>query len=214
MQAGEPAVQARRVRREREQQRQQGPHPVAHPHRAIDVAHADMNVQAEGVVAPGDVLQPLLDAVVVARVDHRLLAVVRPRVRAGRAELRAARAGQREQRTPALALAMHRIDEVRAGARDDLDLGGDQLTGDVLVQERVGQRRRVAELLEARRKVERLAVEDRELLLETDGQVSDASEGLDRARSRSIVDGSCGRLRSMPVDAAVPARSGEIEDSA
>ena len=80
------AVEERRVGRDRQQQRQHRAQAVAHAHRAVDVAHAHVHVQAEGVVAPRHVLEPVLDAAVVLGVDDRLLAVVGPRVRAGRAE--------------------------------------------------------------------------------------------------------------------------------
>src|SRR6266700_2224992 len=107
-----------------------------------------MDVQAEGVVAPGDVLQALLDPSVVLGVDDRLLAVVGPRMRTGRPERHALGVREREQAPPALALAFDRIPEVLAGARDDLDLRGDQLARHRLAQAGVGSRRSV-ELLEA-----------------------------------------------------------------
>ncbi len=89
-----------------------GPQAIARAHRAVDVAHADVHVQAEGVVAPGDVLQPLLDAAVVLGVDDRLLAVVGPRMRPGRAERDALAGGEREQAPAALALARQRVLQV------------------------------------------------------------------------------------------------------
>ena len=181
VQPGEPAVQEGGVRGDRQQQRQQRAHPVAYAHRPVDVAHAHVDVKAEGVVAPGHVAQALLDAAVVLGVDDGLLAVVRPRVRAGRPKLRCARARQREQRTPPLALAAQRVAEIVADARDDLDLRRDQLTGDVLVQQRIDERRRVAQFLEARGEVERLRVEDRKLLFDPDGQVAGRRENLDGA---------------------------------
>ena len=85
-------VEVWRVRRDRQQQRQHRAQAVADAHRAVDVADAQVHVQAERVVAPGDVFQPVLDAAVVLGVDDRLLAVVGPRVRAGRAERDALRA--------------------------------------------------------------------------------------------------------------------------
>ncbi len=135
VQARVAPVQVRRVGGDREQQRQHRPQAVADAHRAVDVAHADVHVQAEGVVAPGDVLQALLDAAVVLGVDDRLLAVVGPGMSAGGAERRALRPGEREQAPAALALALERVVQVGAGAGDDLDLRGDQLAGDVLVQQ-------------------------------------------------------------------------------
>ena len=88
VQARIAAVEERRVGRDRQQQRQHRPQPVAHPHRAVGAAHADVDVQRERVVAPRDVLEPVLDAAVVLGVDDVLLAVVGPRVRAGGARAR------------------------------------------------------------------------------------------------------------------------------
>ena len=124
-----------RVGGDRQQQRQHRAQPVADAHRAVDVAHADVDVQAEGVVAPGDVLQPLLDAAVVLGVDDRLLAVVGPGMGPGGAERGAVGGGEREQAPAPLALARERVVQVGAGAGDDLDLRGDQLAGDALVQQ-------------------------------------------------------------------------------
>ncbi len=137
-----------------------------------------MDVEAERVVAPGDVLQPVLDPVVVRGVDHRLLAVVGPRVRAGRAELGVVGGGQREEPAPPRALPREGVAEVRARPRDDLDLRGDQLARDVLAEPGDRSRARVAQLLEAGREVERLGVEDRELLLEPDGEIGGHRERL------------------------------------
>ena len=114
-------------------------------HRAVGVAHADVDVQRERVVAPGDVLEPVLDAAVVLGVDDLLLAVVGPRVRAGRAERDAVRG--RRARTGGRATsrcAADRVVEVLAAAGADLDLRGDQLAGDRGRQHRVGLARRRA----------------------------------------------------------------------
>ncbi len=76
----------------------------------------DVNVQREGVVAPGDVLEPFLDSPVVLGVDDVLLAVVRPRVRAGCPQRDAALGSQREQAAPALALRERRRGESLSAA--------------------------------------------------------------------------------------------------
>jgi hypothetical protein len=44
-----------------QEQRQHGPQPVADPHGAVRVADADVDVQGEGVGAPGHPLQALDD---------------------------------------------------------------------------------------------------------------------------------------------------------
>ncbi len=86
MQAGVAALEERRVGGDREQQRQHRPQPVADLDRTVGAADPDVHVHGERVVAPGHVLQPVLDPVVVVGVDDVLLAVVGPRVRAGRPE--------------------------------------------------------------------------------------------------------------------------------
>ena len=126
--------------------------------------------------------RPFLDAAVVLGVDDRLLAVVGPRMRAGRAERDVLRAGKREQAPATLALACQRVLQVGAGAGDDLDLRRDQLAGDVLVQQRIARRGRLAHLLEARHEFERVRIQDRELLLHTDREVG-------RARRTSLPRG-------------------------
>ena len=130
VQAGVAAVDVGRVGADGQQQRQHGAQPVAHAHGAVGALHADVDVQRERVVAPGDVLQPLLDAVVVVGVDDVLLAVVAERVRAGRAERDAVVAREREQPAAGVGLAAARVVDVAARARADLDLRRDQLAGD------------------------------------------------------------------------------------
>ncbi len=69
------------------------------------------------------------------------------------AERHALRVGEREQAPTAVALALERVVDVASNAGDDLDLRGDQLAGDVLVQDRVALREG-PQLLEAWRQVE------------------------------------------------------------
>ena len=104
VQPGVAAVEERRVGRDRQQHRQHRPQPVADQHRAVGALDPDVHVQRERVVAPRDVLQPLLDAAVVLGLDDVLLAVVRPRVGAGRAERDVLLGREREQPPPQLAL--------------------------------------------------------------------------------------------------------------
>ena len=70
--------------------------------------------------------------------------------------------------------------QVSSDAGDDLDLRGDQLAGDVLVQDRIALRC-LAQLLEPGQQVERLRIEDRELLLHADGPVGGLREYLCRS---------------------------------
>jgi hypothetical protein len=75
------------------------------------------------------------------------------------------------------ALARQRVVQVGAGAGDNLNLRGDQLTRDVLVQDLLALRGG-AQLLKARLQVERARVEDRELLLDAHRHFGRRGEGL------------------------------------
>ena len=143
-----PLVPGRRGR-EREQVGEHGAHRVVERHRAIRAAHADVDVDAERVVAPGDVAQRALDDAVVRRVDDLLLPPRRPRVRAAGRERDADRVGLVEQRAPALDQRARGLGERLAAAGLDLDLRGDQLAGRVLAE-----RRRVGARLELREAVD------------------------------------------------------------
>ena len=84
---------------------------------------------------------------------------------------------QREEPGAALALALERLGEGLRAARADLDLGGDQLAGRRLGQQLVGLAGGV-DVLEAVLELERLRVDDRELLLEADREVGRGLESL------------------------------------
>jgi hypothetical protein len=137
-----------------------------------------VDVQREGVVAPGHVLQPVDHAAVVLGVDVALLAVVGPRVGAGGAERHPARLGEGEETIAHVALAAQRVVDVVAAAGADLDLAGDQLAGDRRRQHGILDGGGVAQLLEARHEVERGGVEHRELLLDPHGAVARGREDL------------------------------------
>src|ERR1700735_1979238 len=122
-------------------------------------------MQAEGVVAPCDVLETLLDTPVVLGVDDRLLTVVGPRMGTGGGQGRALTRGERKQAAAALALAGEGVREVLTATGDDLYLRGDQLSRDALGQERILAARTVAQLLEAGHEVERDRVAQSDLLL-------------------------------------------------
>ena len=141
-----------------------------------------MDVQAEGVVAPDDVAQHLVVEAVVRRVDDPLLLPRAPGVRAGRAERDAARLGERPELLPPLAKQRGRVGERVAAAGADLDLGGDQLADQVRLE--LGPLRRLLELLEAVDEAERLGVEERELLLDRDGEVGN---GVERSRESASI---------------------------
>src|SRR6185312_15049013 len=132
---GVPAVEKRGAGRDRQQHRQDGTQAVAHAHGPVGSADADVDVQRERVVAPGHVLEPVLDTVVVVGVDDVLAAVVGERMRSGGAELDVVGGGQREQPAAQLALGGTSGGQVLPAAGPDLDLRGDQLTGDGVGQQ-------------------------------------------------------------------------------
>jgi hypothetical protein len=75
-----------------------------------------------------------------------------------------------EQPRARLALALARVGEALPPARADLDLRLDQLARHRLGEDRIG-RRRLLQLLEAVVERQRMRVEDRELLLDSDREV-------------------------------------------
>ena len=103
VQSGVAVVEKGRVGREREQWRQQLPHPIRDGDGAIGPVDADVDVQAPGVVPLGDPAQVLLEPAVVLGVDDVLVEVVGPRVGAHRAPGRAP--ARRRSRTAAPACA-------------------------------------------------------------------------------------------------------------
>ncbi len=141
---------------------------VADGHGAVAAAHADVHVRRPGVVAPGHVLEPVLDQPVVRRVDDLLVLPAREGVRAGGAEGVALGVGVREQLGAVEQELLRRLPEVQRARRADLDLRGEQLAGDALAQAR---RRRVAQHLEGAGERKRLPVEDLELLFEPEVEV-------------------------------------------
>ena len=135
-----------------------------------------MDVQRERVVAARDVAEPLDHAPVVVGVDVRLLAVVGPGMGARRAERDAARRGQGEEPPAPFALVGDRLVQVLAATGDDLDLRRDQLAGDAREEQRVGLGGGVADVLEAGDEIERLRIEQRELLLQAHREVRGRGE--------------------------------------
>ena len=113
----------------------------------------------------------MLDPAIVVGIDDRLLAVVRPRVRAGRRKRDAKLARKPEQRLAACTLRLDRRVQRLATPRADLDLRGDQLTGHRFGEERIGVGG-AAHLGVARRKPERPRIEDPELLLDAYREVA------------------------------------------
>ena len=151
-------------------------------------ADPDVHVQAEGVVAPGDVLQAVLDAVVVLGVDHRLLAVVGPRVGAGGAERGAVRLGEREQPPPALALARERVAAGRLPAPEMISIS-EEISSPAMCSRRHRHRRPASRSSSKRGASSSVSrIEDRELLLEPDGEVGGAAKISSRGQVELLID--------------------------
>src|SRR4029450_268775 len=129
----------------------------------------DVDVQAERVVAPDDIPEDLVVPAVVRGVDDALLLPRAPRVRAGRGETDPDRVRELEQLGAPLPQPRRSLVEGVATAGADLDLGGDQLADEVVLER--GALGRRLELLEAVREVESLGFEDRELLLDGKGEI-------------------------------------------
>ena len=106
-------LEPRRAGRDREQVGEYRAHRVVEGHRAIGIVDADVDVDAEGVVAPRDVAQRALDDAVVRRVDDLLLPPRRQGVRAA-----GARAPRRARR-PRRAGARRRSLSARAASAND-----------------------------------------------------------------------------------------------
>ena len=134
------------------------------------VVHPDVDVQRPGVVAPHRIAELAVEPLVVLGVDDVLLAIVGPGMRSGRGQAGAPVGGECEQPPPAIPLVGDRVVKVLAAPGADLDLGRDQLARDRVGEHRI-RRRGVAQVLEALDEVERAGIEDRELLLQADGEI-------------------------------------------
>ena len=183
---GVDALGERRARREREELRE----PVAQrrrdPDRAVGAPDADVDVEAERVVLPDDVAEDLVVAAVVRRVDDPLVLPVRPGVRARwrRARGRAARRGRR---------AATRRSAIVAGTSAKLS------TRPVLIStsEAISSPARcrstgvpAAAAWTSSKRLTRsseLGIEQRELLLDGDGEVGARVEALARVAEELIV---------------------------
>ena len=167
VQAGVDVLDERRARREREQLGQEVAQRVVHRDRAVGAGDADVHVQAERVVAPDDVAEELVVPAVVRRVDDALVLPAAPRVRAGRAERELLLAGERvELRAPLLhrrgRLAESSVQRpVRTSTSEAISSPTTCSASSVCSAAAFSSSKRFVEL-------ERLGVEERELLLDRD----------------------------------------------
>ena len=106
-------------------------------------------------------------------------------MRAGGAERDPVRLGERPELLPPLPDQRRGVGERVAAPGADLDLGGDQLTDEMRLELR--PQRRLLQLLEAVHEAERFGIEERELLLDGDGEVGHGVERLARAREHLLV---------------------------
>ena len=185
----EPRVDAlgeRRARRDGEQLGQEAAQAVDDRDRAIGAPDADVDVEAERVVLPDDVLEDLVVAPVVRRVDDPLVLPARPRD-APRSRRAPSPSGSTSAASCRAALGEHagHVGERLDAPGLDLDLGGDQLAGEVALG--LGAARGVDDVLVAVDEIERVPVEERELLLDGDGEVVRRLEPLSRLAQELLV---------------------------
>src|SRR5204862_7574103 len=178
MQVSEDALDERRARRNGEELGQVVPQPVANGDCAVGAPNADVDVEAEPVVAPDDVTEVFVVGAVVRRVDDPLLLPGAPRVRPNGRERDADAGRELVELRPAFTDLRGSLREALAAAGPDLDLGRDQLPDEVVLERRT--LRRGLKPLEAVRERQRLGVEDCELLLDRQGEVLAVLERLVR----------------------------------
>ena len=178
------ALGERGARRERQELGEEVSHRRDDRDGAISTLDRDMDVEPERVVAPDDVPEELVVSPVVRRVDDALFLPVRPGVGPGRAEHEPHRLDQRLQLRPTLGDRGRNVRERLLLARSDLDFRGDELADEVLLER--GAARGCVDVLEAVREVEGLRIEDRELLLDGDGEVGCGLELCARLRYQLV----------------------------
>ena len=183
----EPGVHVldeRRARREREQLGEEVPQSGDDRDRAVGPVDPDVDMEAERVVAPDDVAQELVVSPVVRRVDDALLLPVGPRVRARRTEQEPHRLDEPLELRSALRHGGRNIRERLLLAGANLHLGGDELAHEVLLERRPTRGR--LHVFEAVREVERVRIEDRELLLDGHREVGRSLELSPRLRDQLV----------------------------
>jgi hypothetical protein len=169
MQARDAVLDEGRARRERQQLREDVAERVADGNRPVGAANADVGVDPKAVVPPDDVLEDLVVSPIVRRVDDPLVLPAAPRMRSSTGQTDVEAIGELGELVTALRHALRRLAEVATATGLDLDLGRDQLADQVLVQ--LTARGSLFQLLEPVRELERLGIEERELLLDCDGEI-------------------------------------------
>ena len=180
VQARDDVLDERRAGGQREQLGQDVAEGIAHTDCAIGAANGDVHVDAEAVVPPDDVPEQLVVAAVVRRVDDPLVLPAAPRMCAGTGERDTVRIRERAELHATLRHPLRGLAERLAPARLHLDLGRDQLAHQMLVE--LALCGAGLEFLEPVRQLERLGIEERELLLDRDGQVVRVLERIARER--------------------------------
>jgi hypothetical protein len=173
----EALLDERRARGDGEELGQEAAERARDADGAVGAADGRVDVEAERVVAPDDVAEDLVVAPVVRRVDDPLLLPGAPGVRPGRCQPDAALRREAEEAQAGVVLPGDRVGEGRPLSRPDLDLGRDQLSGD-RVRERRVRAGGILELFEPLDEVERVGIEDLELLLDPDREVLGVLEDL------------------------------------
>ena len=154
------------------------PKAVAHGHRAVGAADAHVHVGAEGVVAPGHVLEVVLDAAVVLGVDDPLLLPRAPGVGARGAQQRVR--GRRPARNSRARASRWRASaSARSSPRPERISISDWISSPATdSREHARRLPRRPQLLEALGQRVRGGIEDRELLLDAHREVGGGVERL------------------------------------
>src|SRR5580765_35970 len=176
MQPSDAVFDERRARGEREQLGEHIAKRIAHGDRPVRALDADVRVDAEAVVPPDDVLEDLAVTAIVRRVDDALVLPAAPGMRARAAEPDSELVGELAELHAASRDQLGRFREVGALPRLHLDLRGDQLADEVLVE--LGASGACFQLLESIRELERVGIEQGELLLDRDREVLSLVERL------------------------------------
>ena len=176
MQPRDAVLDERRARGEREQLGQHVAECIAHRDRPVRAPDADVRVDAEAVVPPDDVLEDLAVTAIVRRVDDALVLPAAPGMRARAAEPDSELVGKLAELHAAPRDQLGHFREVCALPRLHLDLRSDQLADEVLVE--LGAYSACLQFLESIRELERVGIEQGELLLDGDREVLSLVERL------------------------------------
>src|SRR3954452_3816881 len=195
-QPGVVAAPERRVRAQGEQDRHMHAHPVGHVDRLVGVVEADVHVQPEDQLLPGHPAQLFHEVAVALGGRDALVLPARERVRAGRADAQPVSGRGVGDLTPQAAQLGARLGQVGAGLGRHLEHRLHELRLDLAV------RRVLLQALDRVHELERLGVEDHQLLFDAD-RVRGAGElrlHVAAYSTRLLIDERRGAVRALGYD--------------